>query len=446
MKDASVAGVASGHTGKFLPRLPRQLLALYFIVGWLVAWDPSGGTAASVLSRSRCQPLLASHIPESSRSVPLRKGTTERRRGSVVRRLLPCALTQPPLPGPHIGEEGSTRDGTNRYDTAAPATALQYNSRAVLATTNTGGLWSKMAGKSRAGMMQEAKNEASLLRKVWHFSRPHTLVGSMTSLAGLFAFATHFQRPWMDSIEMFVGTAAASVLANIFITGLNQVTDVEIDKVNKPFLPIPSGMLSLRAAKTITAASLIGSLSLGFLQRLNSPYFPALLAASSLLGAAYSLPPIRLKRFPIMAALSIIAVRGLLVNVGFYHHFKYAQPSRYLNDIGGTVTRLYRHAGKQLLALDREVWAPAGFFLIFSSVIAIMKDVPDLKVCRIDIQIHSRNDFDHLHIELPICHPIDRNYIYIFLFNVSVCRFSLSSSINSPIWSVIFVTALFHVM
>ena len=38
-----------------------------------------------------------------------------------------------------------------------------------------------------------------------------------------------------------------SLLINIYIVGLNQLHDVEIDRVNKPYLPLASGDLSVGA-------------------------------------------------------------------------------------------------------------------------------------------------------------------------------------------------------
>ena len=47
---------------------------------------------------------------------------------------------------------------------------------------------------------------------------------------------------------------------NLYITGLNQVTDIEIDKVNKPYLPIAAGDLSKKNGIFIVLASLLASL------------------------------------------------------------------------------------------------------------------------------------------------------------------------------------------
>nr|POE71006.1 homogentisate geranylgeranyltransferase, chloroplastic [Quercus suber] len=48
-----------------------------------------------------------------------------------------------------------------------------------------------------------------------------------------------------------------SILMNIYIVGLNQLFDVEIDKVNKPDLPLASGAFSMSTGITIVTASLL---------------------------------------------------------------------------------------------------------------------------------------------------------------------------------------------
>ena len=45
----------------------------------------------------------------------------------------------------------------------------------------------------------------------------------------------------------------ALLLGNLFIVGINQIYDVEIDTVNKPFLPIAAGELSPATAKALLA-------------------------------------------------------------------------------------------------------------------------------------------------------------------------------------------------
>ena len=87
---------------------------------------------------------------------------------------------------------------------------------------------------------------------------------------------------------------------NLYITGLNQVTDIEIDRINKPYLPLASGKLSKTTGIWIVLASL--AMSLVNYKNMEWPLQLTLLG-SAFLGTIYSLPPFRLKRFPLLAAL-----------------------------------------------------------------------------------------------------------------------------------------------
>ena len=54
----------------------------------------------------------------------------------------------------------------------------------------------------------------------------------------------------------------ALLLGNLFIVGINQIYDVEIDTVNKPFLPIAAGRISRSAAWWIVLAAGASGLAL----------------------------------------------------------------------------------------------------------------------------------------------------------------------------------------
>jgi homogentisate phytyltransferase/homogentisate geranylgeranyltransferase len=52
--------------------------------------------------------------------------------------------------------------------------------------------------------------------------------------------------PWTQAAVLAILQALIpALLMNISIVGLNQVFDVEIDKVNKPYLPLASGEFSM---------------------------------------------------------------------------------------------------------------------------------------------------------------------------------------------------------
>ncbi len=80
---------------------------------------------------------------------------------------------------------------------------------------------------------------------------------------------------------------------------------------------------------------------------------------SLFLGTAYSMPPIRLKQFPFLAAFCILTVRGIIVNLGLFLH--------------------YGDKFDAEEALNPYVWTLTLFILLFTVAIAIFKDVPDLE-------------------------------------------------------------------
>jgi homogentisate phytyltransferase / homogentisate geranylgeranyltransferase len=193
---------------------------------------------------------------------------------------------------------------------------------------------------------------------LWRFSRPHTVIGTWLAVGGLWAIA-------LDGADgVSAGTAAfqlACVLlagtgVNVAIVGLNQITDVEIDRVNKPRLPIAAGELSIHAAWRIVVVAAAIPVALALTQ--GWVEITAVVAALAV-GAAYSVPPVRLKRHPVAASLCIAGVRSAVVNLGVASHFSSA-----FGGDGG---------------VPGAVWALTAFVLPFSFAIAVLKDVPDME-------------------------------------------------------------------
>jgi homogentisate phytyltransferase/homogentisate geranylgeranyltransferase len=149
-------------------------------------------------------------------------------------------------------------------------------------------------------------------------------------------------------------TLLAGFCVNVAIVGINQVEDVEIDRINKPRLPIAAGDLSLGGAKRIVAVAAIVPVALALTQ---GPVELTAVILGLLVGVAYSTPPLRLKGRPVLAALAISGVRSVVVNVGVALHFA--------RSLGGELT------------VVEPVWALTLFVIPFSLAIAILKDVPD---------------------------------------------------------------------
>lgn len=92
------------------------------------------------------------------------------------------------------------------------------------------------------------------------------------------------------------------------------------------------------------------------------------------LGAVYSVPPIRTKRNPIAAGLTIATVRGFLLNFGIYYAVKDAISAPF-------------------------TWSPkvafiARFMTMFATVIAVTKDLPDIEGDKVRPQFASSHSFE----------------------------------------------------
>ena len=225
----------------------------------------------------------------------------------------------------------------------------------------------------------------SLAAALWAFTRPHTMIGTALSIPALHAFAAPSARALLSArcAASLAAALAPAFLINVFIVGLNQIVDVEIDRVNKPALPLASGALAAPAARAVVVASLVLGLALGGVfggagalgalggRGLATAPLRATLVGSVALGTAYSLPPLRLKRFPALAALCILCVRGALVNLGFFAHARAAA-------FGAASSGGARPLRDALALVAPRCWAATLFYVVFGVVIALMKDVPDV--------------------------------------------------------------------
>ena len=194
------------------------------------------------------------------------------------------------------------------------------------------------------------------LRNLWRFSRPHTIIGTTLSLATLYVLAGALTGVGYANWPTFAWALVACLGANVFIVGLNQLTDVAIDRINKPYLPLASGAFSVRTGRLIIGIGLVLSILIALLQ---GPFLALTVGLSLVLGIAYSLPPVRLKRFPFWAAFCIIAVRGFIVNLLLYLHFQYSWT--------GSST------------VPAVVWLLTATIFCYSIIIAWFKDMPDVE-------------------------------------------------------------------
>lgn len=211
------------------------------------------------------------------------------------------------------------------------------------------------------------KEPTAWLKAFWKFSRPHTIIGTSLSVIALCAIAltsliaTPPSLPtsitWESVLVTWLLAWIACLCGNVYIVGLNQVEDIAIDRINKPHLPIASGEFTKRHAQQLVW--LTGAIAIALSLIAQNRFLFLTVSLSLIIGTAYSLPPIRLKRFPFWASVCILVVRGAVVNFGLYLYFA--------TQFGlGT-------------AIPARIWALMLFVLVFSFVIAIFKDIPDLE-------------------------------------------------------------------
>jgi homogentisate phytyltransferase / homogentisate geranylgeranyltransferase len=194
------------------------------------------------------------------------------------------------------------------------------------------------------------------LGALWRFSRPHTIIGTTVSIVALYLIAVDT----LPGLTLGGGlwdlwwVLVAGLAVNVYIVGINQLEDIEIDRVNKPFLPLAAGEMTVDSGRAVVAAC--GGLAVVLAVTQGVEEIVAVLLGLAV-GTAYSVPPLRLKRYPAAASLCISGVRSVVVNLGVYAHFSLA--------FTGTVS------------IPAAVWALTIVVLPFSFAIAILKDVPD---------------------------------------------------------------------
>ncbi|XP_019435698.1 PREDICTED: naringenin 8-dimethylallyltransferase 2, chloroplastic-like [Lupinus angustifolius] len=212
---------------------------------------------------------------------------------------------------------------------------------------------------------QDLKSNSSSLKDalsiLYHFSRPYAAFGlammstsmSLLAVEKLSDLSLTFFTGWLQIM-------VATICKHIFNGGLNQLSDVEIDKINKPYLPLPSGKLSYTNGVFIVASSLI--LGLWFAWMIGSwPLFWTL-SGSYVFSAAYSVdvPFLRWKKSPLLTAMNYVLDMAIIMPLGYFLHMQ-------------------THVLKRPTTFPRQLIFCTTIISIFAIVIALFKDIPDME-------------------------------------------------------------------
>jgi geranylgeranylglycerol-phosphate geranylgeranyltransferase len=149
------------------------------------------------------------------------------------------------------------------------------------------------------------------IRALWQFSRPFTLIPPVVgiisgALVGVGASRIEFR--WHPILLAALAAATLNAASN----GLNQICDLENDRLNKPKRPLPSDQLSLGEAVAFTAV--LYSISIVLVSFINTQVLVIYLFAA-VATYLYSARPFRLKSRTFLSNFTIALVRGNLLKV-----------------------------------------------------------------------------------------------------------------------------------
>jgi len=151
------------------------------------------------------------------------------------------------------------------------------------------------------------------LSSFWQFTRPHAFLGTFLQFLIIVSFAS-LVNPSLEGANA-LNCLLTILLIHIYGMGVNQIADVNIDKINKPQLPLASGEISIRVGIFSSALCALTGLALAATQGWLFLITNALLFCGLSL---YSIPPFQWKRHPAIASLTIAISRSFLYVGGYY--------------------------------------------------------------------------------------------------------------------------------
>jgi 4-hydroxybenzoate polyprenyltransferase len=191
--------------------------------------------------------------------------------------------------------------------------------------------------------------------------RPFTLIAPALGFVSgaITAIGAAPYEPWRAELVVFplIGALMAAVL-NAGNNALNQIYDLDIDRINKPKRPLPSGRLTIRQAWIFTVAAYALSLVLAWLVMpagRHECFWLVLVAVACTF--IYSMPPLRTKQRGMWANITIAIPRGVLLKVAGWSAVK--------------------------TVVSTEAWYIGGIFGLFLLGATTTKDFADMEGDRI---------------------------------------------------------------
>ncbi len=151
------------------------------------------------------------------------------------------------------------------------------------------------------------------IREYLELARPFTLLAPFFGILAGALIALGDKGEGYSGIWWGVLAGIAGSLLNAASNAINQYYDLEIDRINKPDRPLPSGRITVPQAMTFAWILYAICIILGFI--INIQYLIVVLVCAAFTWG-YSAPPIRLKNNGILANIAMGIPRGFLMIIG----------------------------------------------------------------------------------------------------------------------------------
>ncbi|XP_027933831.1 glycinol 4-dimethylallyltransferase-like [Vigna unguiculata] len=295
------------------------------------------------------------------------------------------------------------------------ATFEESNKNYVVKAVTVPSSESESEASNSKNIVDSVKNFMAVL---YQFIYPYVVYGRTS--AAISASLVAVEKLSDISPLFFIGLLQAllpPLFMDLYVNGVNQLFDFEIDKINKPFLPLAAGKLSFRNCAFIVASSAI--LGLGLNLMIGSPALIWNFVLCATLWTCYSvnLPFLRWKQYPVSASLLMFVCWTCIIPISYFLHMQ-------------------TFVLKRPLVFTRSLIVTLLFLSFYSTGLALSKDIPDVEG---DIK-HGIDSFAARLGQKKVF------WICIFLFEMAFgVAFLAGASSSSPLW-IKFVTCLGNVV
>ncbi|QHO31972.1 Naringenin 8-dimethylallyltransferase 2 [Arachis hypogaea] len=147
---------------------------------------------------------------------------------------------------------------------------------------------------------------------------------------------------------------------HLYIVGLNQLADLEIDKINKPYLPLASGEFSFTNGIIVVASFLFLSFGVAWMIGSKPSLWALLLTFVLMTGYSVNLPFLRWKKSTTLTVMIHSIGMTISFNIAAFMHMK----TFVLN---------------KATTYPRSLFFATVVMAIFYAVVAMAKDMPDIE-------------------------------------------------------------------